>query len=673
MSLNGQPHDAGGTGHAAFKSQPLALCYEFDSIRVDLLNCVVTKDGAEITLSCKAFDLLALLVKRRGQVVTRNELLEILWSDPIVEESNLTQTIYLLRKALGEGPSHKYIETLPKRGYRFNAQVTEVTHGGDAGGSPATSPAVDAERAPLEEEQPAAPDERLPPPAAPRARINFRPSLFVAVTLAGLGLAAVLLYSFGNRGRAVSPGNAGAVRTLAILPFKNLGPNEEDAVLGLGLTDSLITKFSNFGQIRVLPTSVVHQYIGYGGDSLSLARTLEVDAILEGTVQRAGDRIRVTVRLLSNSGGQPLWGGQFDEYYTNLLDVQDQMAEQIAKELRLEISAGKQSQFTKRPTHDPEAYEAYTRGLYFWGRRTSEGYKKSLEYFGEAIKRDPNYALAHAALADTFMLIGYDRCEDIFSRGEAYSKARAAVVKALELDPNSAEAHTTLAFVQTHNEHDFQAAEKSFQTALSLNPDFPTAHHRYGLFLTSSGRMGEALHHLRRAQELDPVSAPINNALAVAHYYIGEYDQMIKYARKALEIDPNYQPALVHLGQALEQKGDYREAVSVLEKAKSLPMAHLRVGTLQALGHAYAVSGNRQGALKILNEIMTAEPDADTPLAQVIILTGLGEKDRALDLLENLFDQLRAPPLPTLFRLDPRFNPLRNEARFQGLMQRYNH
>lgn len=671
MSSYVRSNGSGDAGGASFKPNVSGPCYEFGSFRVDLSNCVLTKDGAEITLPCKAFDLLTVLIERRGQVVTRNELLEILWSDPIVEESNLTQTIYLLRKALGEGAEYKFIETLPKRGYRFNAKVSEVwPEACRAGARAESSPARAAESTPLDEHQTTAAGAPLTPEGARRPGRKFHAYALAAGLLAGLCLALVLL--FGERGSGGNVTNLRAVKTLAILPFKNVGSNEQDAFLGLGLTDSLITKFSNSGQIEVRPTSAVYQYIGYAGDSLSLARALEVDAVLEGTVQKSEDRVRVTVRLLSTDGGQPLWGGQFDEQFTNVFEVQNEIAGQIAAVLRLKLSAGAQRRLARRPTNNPDAFDAYMRGLYFWGRRTPEGYKKSLAYFEEAIKRDSNYAAAYAALADTLMLIGYSKYEDILPHEEAFSRAKSAVGKALELDNTSAEAHTTLAFVQINYERDFQAAQKSLQTAIGLNPNFPTAHHRYGIFLTGAGRMEDALERLRRAQELDPVSAPINSSLAGAYYYAREYDQVIKYAHKALEIDPKYQPALVFLGLAQEQKGDYGEAVRVLEEAKALPMAHNRATTLQALGHAYAVSGDRRGALTILDEAKTDKSDTSPTLTEVIVLTGLGEKERALDLLESLFNQIRAPRQPTIFRFDPRFDPLRNEPRFQALMRRYN-
>ncbi|MFN2513362.1 MAG: winged helix-turn-helix domain-containing tetratricopeptide repeat protein, partial [Pyrinomonadaceae bacterium] len=454
--------------------------YEFGSFRIDSTKRLMLRDGEVVPLKPKAFETLLLLVQNRGRVMEKDELMKALWPNSFVEEANLTQHISLLRKALGESPTeHRYIVTAPGRGYRFVADVREL---GDNGGEPQR----EASAVPLPSK-----DQEVTSVAGSAER-DFQHKSFkvsgerdttwwpsrtlLAVSLLLLTVAFSYLWIAGKVKETRT-----TIRSIAVLPFKTLGVEAGEEYLGLGISDALINRLGNIRQVVVRPTNAVRKYSTPGQDPLVAARELKVDAVLDGNIQRTGDRVRVTVQLVSLQSGVPLWTGTFDERFTDILDVQDRVSEQVAKALTLTITGEEQKLLVKRHTGNTEAYQSYLKGRYFWNKRTEDGYKRAIEYFEEAIEKDQGYAQAYAGLADSYALLG-SMGNAVLPRREAMPRARVAAEKALLIDETLAEAHASLAFVRMHYEWDWPGAEREFKRAIELNPSYATAHHWYAYY-----------------------------------------------------------------------------------------------------------------------------------------------------------------------------------------------
>src|SRR2546425_496917 len=469
-------------------SKPTRLLYEFGPFLLDVTEQLLLRDGRPIPLKPKLFDLLLLLVENSGHVLDKNRLMSTLWPDTFVEESNLTVNIFALRKALGNRRNkHSYIETVPRRGYRFVANVTEAPNGG--------VDSVAAERARLSSNA----DERFE---------------------AGAG-----------------------VKSLAVLPFKSIGAEAGHEYLGLGLADALITKLTNLRQIKVRPTSAVREYTR-ARDITVAGRKLKVDALLDGSIQRARQRIRVTAQLVDARDGATLWAENFDAKLVDIFSLEDSLSDQVVRALSLKLTGEERKHLVKHHTENTEAYQAYLKGRYFWNKRTSDGFKKGVEYFEHAIALDPNYARAYAGLADCYQLLsGYMSGP---SR-EAIPKATIALLKALQIDDTLAEAHTSLGHLRTR-EWDWSDAEKEFKRAFELNPNYVTAHHWYSTYLRLMGRFDEAWTEIKIAEELDPVSLSINTSVGTLQYLVRKYDQALEKLWATIELDPNYPYAHFNLG-----------------------------------------------------------------------------------------------------------------------------
>jgi len=636
--------------------------YEFGPFRLDLAEKALSKDGEFVALTPKAFDTLLILIEKGGRLVEKEELMKQLWPDTFVEESSLSQNIYLVRKALGEeSQGARYIETVPRRGYRFTFPVREVSD------VDATMARGFGASALIERDEALAGTltlaSNLP---SPRRRISR--TLIFALAPAGALLAIWLIW--GATRRSVAGIEA---KSIAVLPFKALGASAvdaSDAQLGLGITDAMISRFSGVRQVTVRPTSAIFRYAGQSYDPSEVGRELDVDAVLEGTVQRVGDRVRVTVQLIDVQNGQPLWSDRFDEKFTGVFAVQDAISEQVAQALKLKLTADERRHLARRPTENPEAYQAYARGLFFWNKRTEDGLSRSIEYFNEAIAKDPHYALAWAGMADAYAVTGYLRYK-FMPAGAAYRKAEEAAMNALEIDRAMAEAHTALSVVRAYRDSDLPGAEKEIKKALALKENSATAHQRYSIYLRDQGRLNEALVEIQRASELDPLSLTIGSNLAYIHYLRRDYDRAANCAQKVLETEPDYFQSLIALGPTLQQQRKYKEAISLLEKVKEQQKGKAGVyyNALEALGHAYAVAGQRAAAERVIAELKACPEDKDeTTYRQALIRAGLGELDKAFALLETNSESWTLPPVG--LSLDPRFDNLRADPRYEALMKK---
>jgi TolB-like protein/Flp pilus assembly protein TadD len=457
----------------------------------------------------------------------------------------------------------------------------------------------------------------------------------------------------------------GAVRSLVIMPFNTLSADSDDEYLGLAMTDALITRLNNTRRLVIRQTSAITKYANTKADPLAVGREQGVDAVLDGVIQRSGDRVRVTVNLVRTNDGAPLWADAFDERFTHLFAVEDAIAEKVTSAIVRTLSESERAQLTKRPTENDEAYHAYLRGRYHWNQRNESGLRKGIEYFQQAIAKDPDYALAYVGLADSYALLDF---YTVLAPQDSAPKAEAAATQALKLDSALAEAHTSLAAIKTFYQWDWVGAEREFKRAIELNPNYSTAYGWAALNLIAQGRSAEAERAIKRALELDPLSPIINTNVGWIDYLSGRTDQAIEQYRKTLLFDPNFARAHLRFGFAYAHKGMYEESLAEFRRAFDLS------GDSQALactGYVHAAAGRRAEARRVLAELNErARRQYTSPYGIALIHTGLGDKDRAFEWLEKAF-QDRSSWLIYL-KVEPLFASLQSDPRAADLLRRLN-
>jgi TolB-like protein/Flp pilus assembly protein TadD len=576
--------------------------YQFGHFCLDAKECVLLRDGRLVPLPAKVLNTLLVLVRNQGHLLEKDFLMNEVWPDEVVEEGNLAQHIFMLRKSLGDvTDSPKYIETVPRRGYRFIARVRAFR------------------------DEPSDSFDNL--------------SQHWAIKTDPRGLLTDL-------------------QSIAVLPFKTLSAGGRDEYLGLGIADAVITKLSNVKLVNVRPTSAVRNF--NREDPVSAGDQLRVTTVLEGTIQESSDYIRVTVQLVSVRDGGTLWADKFDEKFTSIFAIEDSISEQVAKALALKLTAEEQAQLAKRYTENTQAYRAYLRGRYFFEKRTPAAMTKAIEYFELAIKLDPQYALAYAGLADGYSTLGG---YDFLPPRDSIPKAIEASQKALSIEPKLAEAHAALGRARMFD-WDWSAAEKEFKLAIDLNPSYATARHWYAVYLRHLRRFDESLRESKKAEELEPISAGRKSTMGATLYCARRYDQAIEQLWQALELDPDNTVAHYYLGRTLVQMGMWDEAITQYQKALSLFGKSIEV--LAHLGHIYAISGKKGTARKILAELEELSKRDYVPHAyKAVIYIGLNEKDQAFECLERAsqeqdqnLDALGVDPLFDSLREDPRYTLL---------------
>jgi DNA-binding winged helix-turn-helix (wHTH) protein/TolB-like protein len=633
------------------------LLYEFGPFTLDTRERILLRDGRRIPLKPKVYDTLLVLISNSGRVVEKEELMKEVWPNSFVEENNLTGNIFALRRAFGE---HQYIETIPRRGYRFIADVRQLKTE-EAEVSETLADRTDLTTKDVHEIA----GSDLSALRGDQQGRFWRATLvpvFIALTALAV-TAGVILYRRAPRAEG-TVSNSSAIKSIAVLPFKPLGEQSGDDVLSLGMADALITRLSNLQQLVVRPSSSIVRYTAPDQDPLEAGRQQKVDAVLDGRIQLTAERVRVTVQLLRVQDGKQLWADKFDEKFTDIFALQDVISERVTSALALQLTGSQQDRLTKRYTENAEAYQLYLKGRYFWNKRTGESLQKGIEYFRQAIEKDSRYALAHAGLADSYIILGNF---GLLPPNEAYPKAKVAAEEALKVDPDLVEAQVSLAFVKCLFERDWQEAEAGFKRALELNPNYGPAHQWYGVSLAGAGRLDEAVAQVKRAQQVDPLSLTINAVVGWMLYFAREYDKAIEQEKIVLEMDADFALAHRYLGLIYEQKGMYAEAISEFQKAESLSAAWpLDSGSL---GHAYAIAGKRAEARQILKRVSERSPQVYFPAHDVALMyLGLGEKDLAFAWLDKAFQE-RSPWLIHL-NVDPRFDPVRSDPRFRDLIRR---
>lgn len=569
--------------------------YEFGPFRLQPTKRLLLCDKTIVPLTAKVFDLLLLLVENSGALLEREELMNALWPHAIVEESNLTQSIFVLRKTLSEmRGGERYIVTVPGRGYRFVATVQEFH---DQGGQGVLL---------------------LPATSLPSRRIS----------------------------------------SIAILPLKIIGADQAIRYLGAGIADAIISVLSSASGLLVRPTTAILKYAESGQDPMSAGRELKVEAVLDGTLQQSGERVRVSVQLIKVNTGTTLWAGRFDDALTDVFALQDSLAAQVARELQLEILPAPPPRRPRMQADNLDVWQLYIKGRYFQDKRTAEGLRQSLAYAHEVIALAPDFARGYACLADSYNLLG----EYLhLAPNEAFPRAHAAVQQALALDPALAEAHASRAEILMFYERDWAGAERAYQTAIELNPNYAAAYHWYAWLLMMLRRFDEALQHLRLAQRIDPGSLYVKTALGLPYYYQGQYEQAIRHHRQALEMDASFSAAHYYLGEALVQQGDYEAA---LQEFSQVQAQH----TQQAMAlraHTLALLGRTNEAQEVLQQLRALHSDL-SPYCLAVVYAGLGETEAALQCLEQAVQE-RAAWLVFL-QIDPFLIRLRHEPRFVALV-----
>jgi len=626
----------------------------FGTFEVSLQSGEVRKGGLRIRVQQQPMKLLEILLEHPGEVVTREELRSRVWPSESFGDFDQALNIAIgkLRSALGDSAeSPRFIETLPKRGYRFIADVSVVDTDAHprrqepvAGDLPATDLGHKIQGIELA--------------VAPRRRLLPTRWIIVALALV-LSLAILSVWRF----RSQTPAPTG-IRSLAVLPLDNLSGEASQNYFADGMTDELITDLAQISALRVISRTSVMVYKGARKPLPQIARELNVDAVVEGTVLRSGDRVRITAQLIEASTDKHLWSQSYEGDLRDTLTLQKKVASAIADQIRINLTPREEAALKSVKVVNPEAYESYLKGRYFWNKRSADGLKAALAYFKQAIEEDPKYAQAYSGLADTYALLG-DWQYAVMTPKEAFPQAKAAAIKALELDSTLGEAHNSLAFVLDGFDWDFDSAGKEFQRAIELNPVYASAHHWYAWHLSLLGRYDEAIAEMRKAENLDPLSLIINADLAELLVLAHSDDESVRQSRKTIEMDPNFALAHNQLAQAYLQKQMYAEAVAELKTAVQLSGGS--PAFIANLARGYVASGKRNEAVKLLGDLKKrSNPGYSNASEIAVIYASLGDTDQAMNWLEKGYDERFNPGV----LLRPGFDPLRSDPRFQNLVRR---
>ena len=634
--------------------------YEFEGFRLDSNEQELRRGSERITLTPKAVELLTILVERHGQIVTREEILNDLWRDTFVDESNLTVTVSVLRRAFCiNANDRQFIETVPKRGYRFNAEVRtpkelvvdrqtlthikiKETETSDNAGNSAL--------------------ENLNHRVGRRSLVLAAVVICVGVFAAGSSV--YFLRQATPPASAVST-NADPVRSIAVLPFKNLNQNGVDEFMNIGLTDALITKLGAVRGLIIRPTSAVLPFAETPETAQSVGEKLSIENILEGTIQRVGERLRVSVQLVRAADGAIVWSSRFDENSQDIFKIQDSLSAQVAEALSLKLSGDERGLLAKADTENAEAYRLYLKGRFFWNKRDL---KQAVVSFEQAVTLDNRYAQAFAGIGASYLLLGGSAYGAI-PRAEAKAKARAAMEKALELDPNIAEAYAVLGNLELNYDWDIYTAERSYRRAIEINPNYPTAHHWLGWCLVVQRRFDEAEAAFKRAAKLDPTSMAIATEQGYPAFFAGDLARAETIFRNAVGKDGTYASARMCLWRALHHAGRTNETMPQIEATESIVGTDIPV-VLMARGRTLAMMGNMAEANAIYQKLITRKQNGEylSPLFLALLAADLDHRDETFRWLDETFKERNDYLL--LLPIAPEFKRFADDPRFQELIDR---
>ncbi|HXI66492.1 MAG TPA: tetratricopeptide repeat protein [Steroidobacteraceae bacterium] len=622
---------------------------KFGCFEADLRSAELTKQGKRIMLQEQPFRLLAMLIERRGELVTREEVRQKLWPNTIVDfDHGLNKAISKIRDALGDSAEKpRFIETVARRGYRFLADVRDTTQ---------------------QERQAAAP--RLLSPVDQGfgrdagQTVGFRvsrrrPVLSWLLSAAAVALLLLSAWMVSHRQHAVAN-----IRSIAVLPLTNLSGDAAQEYFADGMTDELIAQLGQINALRVISRTSAMAYKNTRKSLADVARELDVQAVVEGSVLRVGDRVRITAQLIRVPADEHLWAHSYEGSFPDTLVLQGEVSQAIARQIFATVSPRDQGTLRKAKTVNAEAYEAYLKGRYFWNKRDAAGLKKAIEYFQRAIAVDPGYAQAYSGLADAYALAGGWEY-GVLTPQEAAPRAREAASRAVYLDPALSEGHTSLAFALDVSSWDWNGAEREFRRALELNPGYATAHHWYGYHLMLVGRDNEGIAELKRAESLDPLSLIISAGVADVLFIAHRFDEAIRQLQKTLDMDPNFAMAHYQRGQVLVQQHKLDAAISEFERA--IELAGPSPAFDANLANAYAASGRTADARRTAADLAHLPEQSGSLDANIaLIYVGLGDTDQAMRWLDKAYQAQFEP----IMLVRPQFDPLRTDPRFQALMSR---
>jgi TolB-like protein/DNA-binding winged helix-turn-helix (wHTH) protein/Flp pilus assembly protein TadD len=609
--------------------------YQFGRFRLDAEGHMLFRDGERIALTPKAVELLVLLVEAHGQPLGKEELLEKVWADTAVEEGSLTSHISLLRKTLGDGTDgRQFIETLPKRGYRFAAPVITLREDGASGES--------------------------------LRQRNFFQNLSIRIAVIGLMIAVAVGIGYLVR-RPFQHDQTQKRLTVAVLPVQNLTGSPDRDYIADGLTEEIIAELSRYNpeKLGVIARTSSMAYRITNKQVQQIGHELGADYVVESSLRAEGEHMRITAQLVRAQDQTHLWSADYDRTLRNLFSLEDEVAQAIALNIGIKLTSATQARLSAQRPINPDAYLAYLRGRYYWNKRSPDALEQSISQFQRAIQLDPAYALAYDGLADAYA----SQCliSDVAPQ-EVFPKAKAAALKALELDDGLAEAHTSIAYVRFWYDWDWAGAEAEFKRALNLNPSYATAHQWYAEYLRLMGREQEAIAENRKALQLDPLSLIINMEAGLPYYLEGRYDEAISYFRKTLEMEPNFGLAHCVLGWAFEEKREYSQAIEELEKARQLDDSS---AVLSSLGHAYAMTGHSREARNIIAELQRRSRQRYvSPFFLALVYTGLREDGKALDSLDDAYS--KHDWVLVWVNVSGKLAPLHPQPRFADLLRRLN-
>ena len=612
-------------------TNPPTHVLQFGIFQLDLKVCELHKAGVRVKLQDQPFRVLALLVERAGQVVTREELRQRVWSSNVYVDfdQGLNNAIKKVREALGDSAdSPRFIETVARHGYRFLAPVS------------------------------AAPEQ----PAETPSRFGLRTRNGFLIISTFTVLAAVGYWAWHRSGIQVEQASEKVI--LAVLPFDNLSRDPDQEFFSDGLTEEMISQLGKLNPERlvVVTRGAVAKYKRTSLSVAQIGEELHADYLVQGSVRRGPDRVRITVHLIRVTEQTDRWTDSYDRDLKDVLSLQDSVAGTIAKQIHIALTPGQRSRLANRRNVDPDAYDAYLKGRYYWNKRTVDGMQKAQAYFQQAIDKDPTFGLGYSGLADCNSGLTW---HGFTSPAETLPRAHAAARKAIEIDPQSAEAHASLALV-LHHEWDWPGAETEFKLALQLDPNYANAHHWYGDYLSVRGRHDEALLEAKEALKLDPLNLMIGTWVAQRYYLAREYDAAIEQSLKTIELDSNFPASHLLLGESYLQMGLQAKALTELQSATRLsPEDPLY---LAQVGVAYAYEGKKADALRIIDQLQaTSSKRYVSPYGLAQIFAALNDEEQTFKWLGIAYDG-RAVWMAYL-AVDPVFDRYRADQRFQDLLR----
>jgi DNA-binding winged helix-turn-helix (wHTH) protein/TolB-like protein/Tfp pilus assembly protein PilF len=608
-------------GHAVF---------EFGGFRLEPQHRLLSRDGEPVAVTDKAFDALVYLIHHAGQLVTKDELIKALWPDIVVEENNLYVVISTLRRSLkDESAAHRLIATVAGRGYQF---VGDVQVGAKALSATQVFPTRSAWY-----------------PRLPKRRFAL---VAGAMLVLAVGIVAAVI--------ALRPARAPApVVTLAVLPFKPLTLADRNESLEFGMAETLIAGLKA-DKLSVSPLSSVRRFAGSEQDAVAAGRVLGVQSVLEGHIQRVGDQLQVSARLINVSDGQQLWAERYNVAFTDIFSVQDAIAEKVRAALRVQMT-GEATSALRRYTADSEAYQLYANGRFQLYRMNEQALRQGLADFEQAVERDPEFALAYVGIAEARSILGV--VGGVAPR-DTFPQARRAVDKALEIAPELGEAYASLGHIKVQYEHDWSGADVAFRRAIELNPTFPRTPQWLGLFLGYQGQFEESIAQLRRAQELEPAQPAYGALIGMVLMYQRRYDDAVEQLQLTLKMDPNFPTANTYLASTYLRRGEYEKAMEHLGRLKSLAP-----GSQGYVGQILALSGRRAAALQEIERLLALSKQRYVSAYDIAtIYAALGETDKTFEWLELAFEE-RAQLIGWL-RWDAVFDGIRTDARYAALASR---